>query len=66
MLIQVATGDTSDEDGAGLSRRGMLLADKILLADGNEMNHLAFDEVPDPDYTDVSGTCMEDSCVTYK
>ena len=49
VLVQVTARDTSDEDSAGLSRRGMVFADKILLADGNEMDHLAFDEVPDPD-----------------
>ena len=49
MLVQVTTRDASDEDGAGLSRRRVVFADEVLLTDGNEMGHFAFDEIPDPD-----------------
>ena len=49
MLVQVAARDTSDEDGTGLSRRGMVFADKVLLTDSDEMGHFAPDEIPDPD-----------------
>lgn len=49
VLVEVTTRDTGDEDGAGLSRRGMLFTDKILLTDSDKMGHLAFDEVPNPD-----------------
>ena len=49
VLVQVTTRDTSDEDSAGLGRRGMLLADKIQLTDSDEMGHFAFDEIPNPD-----------------
>ena len=48
ILVQVTARDTSDEDRAGLSRGGVLFTDKILLTDGNEMGHFAFDEVPNP------------------
>lgn len=49
MLVQVTTRDTGDEDGTGLSRRGMFFADKVLLTDNDEMGHFAFDEIPNPD-----------------
>lgn len=48
VLVQIATGHSSDEDGAGLSRGSMVFADEVLLTDSNEMGHFAFDEVPDP------------------
>ena len=58
MLIQVTTRHSSDEDSAGLSRGGMVLANEVLLTDSDKMGHLEFDEVPDPDCADVSATGM--------
>ena len=49
MLVQVTTRDASDEDRTGLSRRRMVFADKVLLTDGDEKGHFAFDEIPNPD-----------------
>ena len=49
MLVQITTGYSSDEDGAGLSRGGMVFAGEVLLTNGNEMGHFEFDEVPNPD-----------------
>jgi hypothetical protein len=66
MLVQVTTRDTSDEDSAGLSRRRMVMADKVLLTEDNEMGHFAFDEVPDPDLAEVSGISVGDDRVTYR
>ena len=58
MFIQVTTMYSGDKDSAGLSRGGMVLVDEVLLTDGDEMGHLEFDEVPDPDCAEVSATCM--------
>ena len=49
MLVQVTTRNTSDKDSAGLSRRGVVFTDKVLLTERNEVGHFAFNEVPDPD-----------------
>lgn len=49
MLVEVTTWDTGDKDSAGLSGRGVIFTDQILLTEYNEMSHFAFDEVPNPD-----------------
>jgi len=44
----------------------MVFADEVLLTDSDKMGHFAFDEVPNPDWTDVSGIEMEGDRMTYR